>query len=244
MRCGHRGGRRRRVHDFAAGDAVTVIPLDWCERCPACAAGHRHVCQNLVFVGIDATGAMQQSWTVPERLLVRVAAAAWLLEGALSEPVAVAVHDVRRGAVRRGERVLVVGGGPIGLLIACVAAVRHLKRLHSPALQRNVKGYSDETISGPDGHDTEVCALASAQESTGQRVVVPARNTTHPRVVKASLLNSGITVKTHAGKDVIVESTRFFRERDRERTRERAPRRNAAHRPPLSAVSASRKRIT
>ena len=110
------------VHDFAAGDAVTAIPLDWCERCPACAAGHRHVCQNLVFVGIDATGAMQQSWTVPERLLVRLPPPLGLLEGALSEPVAVAVHDVRRGAVRRGERVLVVGGGPIGLLIACVAA--------------------------------------------------------------------------------------------------------------------------
>src|SRR3954469_12566636 len=70
-----------------------------------------------------------------------------------------------------------------------------------------------------------LCALASAQESTGQRVVVPARNTTHPRVVKASLLNSGITVKTHAGKDVIVESvaSTSTRERDRGRTRERAP---------------------
>ena len=64
-----------------------------------------------------------------------------------------------------------------------------------------------------------VCALGYAQESTGQRVVVPARNTTHPRLVKVSLLNSGITVKTHTGKDVIVEST----ERDRERTRERTP---------------------
>src|SRR5947199_8443487 len=64
-----------------------------------------------------------------------------------------------------------------------------------------------------------VCALGYAQESTGQRVVVPARNTTHPRLVKVSLLNSGITVKTHTGKDVIVEST----ERERERNRERTP---------------------
>src|SRR3954466_11511376 len=66
-----------------------------------------------------------------------------------------------------------------------------------------------------------VCALGYAQESTGQRVVVPARNTTHPRVVKAALVNSGITIKTHTGKDVIVESAEAGSSRERERARER-----------------------
>lgn len=107
---------------WSPGDRVTVMPLEWCGRCAACAAGHRHVCQNLVFAGIDSDGAMQQNWTVPERLLVRLPPSLGLKSGALAEPVSVAVHDVRRGAVARGERVLVVGGGPIGLLIACVAA--------------------------------------------------------------------------------------------------------------------------
>ena len=110
------------VSGFRPGDRVTVMPLDWCGRCPACLAGHQHVCQNLVFVGIDAEGAMQESWTVPEHLLVRLPPSLPLQHGALSEPLAVAVHDVRRGAVQPGERVLVVGGGPIGILIACVAA--------------------------------------------------------------------------------------------------------------------------
>jgi 2-desacetyl-2-hydroxyethyl bacteriochlorophyllide A dehydrogenase len=110
------------VSGWAPGDAVTVMPLDWCGTCPACRAGHQHVCQNLVFVGIDAAGAMQQAWTVPERLLVRLPSGIGLEQAALTEPAAVAVHDVRRGAVARGERVLVVGGGPIGLLIASVAS--------------------------------------------------------------------------------------------------------------------------
>ncbi len=110
------------VSAYAVGDKVTVMPLDWDGTCPACLAGNQHVCQNLVFVGIDAPGAMQQSWTVPERLLVRLPQELGLREAALSEPLAVAVHDVRRGRVRSGERVLVVGGGPIGLLIAQVAA--------------------------------------------------------------------------------------------------------------------------
>jgi (R,R)-butanediol dehydrogenase / meso-butanediol dehydrogenase / diacetyl reductase len=109
------------VADWAPGERVTIMPLDWCGTCPACRAGHQHVCQNLVFVGIDAAGAMQQSWTVPERLLVRLPADLPLDQAALTEPVAVAVHDVRRAGLRGGERALVVGGGPIGMLIAAVA---------------------------------------------------------------------------------------------------------------------------
>lgn len=62
--------------------------------------------------------------------------------------------------------------------------------------------------------------FAPAQESTGQRVVVPARNTSRPRVLKASILNAGITVKTHSGTDVIVETAEPTTPR-RVRTRER-----------------------
>jgi (R,R)-butanediol dehydrogenase / meso-butanediol dehydrogenase / diacetyl reductase len=110
------------VADWAPGERVTIMPLDWCGTCPACRAGHQHVCQNLVFVGIDAAGAMQQSWTVPERLLVRLPADLPLDQAALTEPVAVAVHDVRRAGLSAGDRAFVVGGGPIGMLIASVAA--------------------------------------------------------------------------------------------------------------------------
>jgi DUF4097 and DUF4098 domain-containing protein YvlB len=50
-----------------------------------------------------------------------------------------------------------------------------------------------------------VCAAGIAQDSSGDRIVVPARNSSHPRVVSCSLLNGAITVKTHAGNEVIVE---------------------------------------
>jgi (R,R)-butanediol dehydrogenase/meso-butanediol dehydrogenase/diacetyl reductase len=106
------------------GDCVTVMPLRWCGSCAACCAGHRHICQNLVFVGIDAPGALQQSWTVEQELIVRLPERLRLDHAALTEPVAVAVHDVRRAGVRAGDRALVVGGGPIGLLIAMVATAQ------------------------------------------------------------------------------------------------------------------------
>jgi 2-desacetyl-2-hydroxyethyl bacteriochlorophyllide A dehydrogenase len=109
------------VEGWALGDPVTVMPLDWCGRCPACRAGHSHVCHDLNFVGIDSAGSMQGSWTVPVQLLVRLPDELPLPHGALVEPTAVAVHDVRRGGVRAGEKVVVVGAGPVGMLIALVA---------------------------------------------------------------------------------------------------------------------------
>ncbi|MGH6655310.1 MAG: zinc-dependent alcohol dehydrogenase [Actinocrinis sp.] len=109
------------VDGWRAGQPVTVMPLDWCGECPACRAGHTHICHRLVFLGIDAPGSLQNTWIVPARALVALPDGLSLEHAALVEPTAVAVHDVRRAEVQRGEKVLVVGGGPIGVLIALVA---------------------------------------------------------------------------------------------------------------------------
>ena len=109
------------VDGWSVGDHVTVMPLSWCGHCPACRAGHSHICHNLNFLGIDSPGSMQPSWVVPADVLVALPSDLPPEVGALVEPTAVAVHDVRRSDLRPGEKTLVVGGGPIGLLVACVA---------------------------------------------------------------------------------------------------------------------------
>jgi (R,R)-butanediol dehydrogenase / meso-butanediol dehydrogenase / diacetyl reductase len=109
------------VAGWAEGDRVTVNPLDWCGTCPACVAGHTHICHDLRVMGYAFPGAMQSRVTVPARSLVRLPVGIDLELAALVEPTAVAVHDVRRAELRPGERALVVGGGPIGVLIALVA---------------------------------------------------------------------------------------------------------------------------
>jgi 2-desacetyl-2-hydroxyethyl bacteriochlorophyllide A dehydrogenase len=109
------------VRGWAVGDQVTVMPLDSCGHCPACSRGFSHVCQRLNFMGIDSNGSMQSSWTVPAGMLVRVPPELPLQLAALIEPTAVAVHDVRRGDVRPGDKAVVVGGGPVGLLVALAA---------------------------------------------------------------------------------------------------------------------------
>lgn len=109
------------VEGFAPGDAVAVMPLAPCGNCPACAAGHSHICQNLNFLGIDTPGAFQQYWTVPAYTLHKLPPALSLQHGALIEPLAVACHDVRLADVQAGDKVVVIGGGPIGMLVALVA---------------------------------------------------------------------------------------------------------------------------
>lgn len=103
------------------GDRVVVEPTVSCGRCLACRRGHRHVCERLNFMGVDSWGAFQEYWCVPQDRLHRIPDALDDVEGALVEPLAVAVHDVRRAPMEVGDRALVIGGGPIGLLVALVA---------------------------------------------------------------------------------------------------------------------------
>ncbi|MGZ0712332.1 zinc-dependent alcohol dehydrogenase (plasmid) [Coraliomargarita sp. W4R53] len=109
------------IDGWTVGDGVTVMPLSWDGTCPACLAGNSHICQNLDFIGIDSPGSLQALWNVPVETLVALPAGLRLDHAALVEPAAVAVHDVRRAQISGGEKVVVIGGGPIGVLIASVA---------------------------------------------------------------------------------------------------------------------------
>ncbi|MEY8099656.1 zinc-binding dehydrogenase [Falsihalocynthiibacter sp. S25ZX9] len=109
------------VANLKVGQHMVVRPLAHCGDCPACNAGHEHVCHKLEFIGIDSAGAFQQKWNVPAHTIHVLPADLNLSHAALIEPLAVACHDVSRGKVQPGEDVLVIGGGPIGMLVAMTA---------------------------------------------------------------------------------------------------------------------------
>lgn len=109
------------VSKFDIGDRVVVRPLDYCGECPACREGHSHVCHHLKFMGVDSPGAFQNYWTVKARVLHKLPESVSLQLGALIEPLAVACHDVSRSRLQAGEKAVVIGGGPIGQLVAHVA---------------------------------------------------------------------------------------------------------------------------
>lgn len=103
------------LHD---GTPVAIEPIAPCGDCPPCTRGDYHLCHlgASVVMGVGRDGGMAERCLVPESSLVRLPAGIALGDACLVEPLAVAVHGVRRGRVAPGQRTCVVGGGSIGQL--------------------------------------------------------------------------------------------------------------------------------
>ncbi|WP_298319475.1 alcohol dehydrogenase catalytic domain-containing protein [uncultured Aquimarina sp.] len=108
------------VSGYKVGDKIVVRPLDDRKVKPS-DKGFNHICEELKFIGIDSPGAMQEYWNVPAFTLHKLKADTDLKLAALIEPLSVATHDVRLSGLVKGETAIVLGGGPIGLLVAMVA---------------------------------------------------------------------------------------------------------------------------
>jgi (R,R)-butanediol dehydrogenase/meso-butanediol dehydrogenase/diacetyl reductase len=118
------------VEGLAPGDLVAADSRVRCGRCPACRDGLGQVCEALGFVGEVCDGGFAEAVQLPAALLVRHDPALPARVAAMAEPLAVALHAVRRLAPRSGEPVLVVGCGTIGGLAALLLARLH----HGPLL--------------------------------------------------------------------------------------------------------------
>ncbi|MGP3770332.1 NAD(P)-dependent alcohol dehydrogenase [Streptomyces sp. SDT5-1] len=106
-----------------AGTPVAIEPAHPCGRCALCRAGRYNLCpQGTCFGSPPTDGALTELVAVPRDFVHPLPDGMDVKLGALVEPLAVAVHAVRRAAVEPGQRVLVTGAGPIGVLVAQVAA--------------------------------------------------------------------------------------------------------------------------
>jgi len=104
------------------GQRVAVDPAIPCWRCDRCEAGHPNLCRHLRFMGLyPDDGALQERVRVPARGCFPLPDALTLDEGALLEPLGVALHAVDLGKLRVAQSVAVLGCGPIGLLILRLA---------------------------------------------------------------------------------------------------------------------------
>jgi (R,R)-butanediol dehydrogenase/meso-butanediol dehydrogenase/diacetyl reductase len=108
-------------NDFRTGDRVTVEPYLTCGKCAPCKSGQYHVCSTLRCIGIDRNGGFAEYVVVPVDRLHLLPDNLSDEEAALTEPLAVAVHTVRRSDLKVGDSVAILGAGPIGLLIGLVA---------------------------------------------------------------------------------------------------------------------------
>lgn len=99
---------------FSPGDPVTFIPYFHCGECNACLQGKTNCCVKMQVCGVHVDGGMRELLQVPSAALVKHPGLS-LDELALTEPLAIGAHGIRRGGVQPGESVLIVGAGPIGL---------------------------------------------------------------------------------------------------------------------------------
>ena len=96
------------------GDIVSVIPLMGCGECESCQRGELAWCSRF---GLQGGGYAEYAVTRPNQC-VKLPKTASLADGAIIEPLAVALHGVNLAGIRSGDRVLVLGAGPIGLAVA------------------------------------------------------------------------------------------------------------------------------
>jgi (R,R)-butanediol dehydrogenase / meso-butanediol dehydrogenase / diacetyl reductase len=96
------------------GDLVSVIPLISCGHCASCRAGEVAWCDHF---GLQGGGYAEFAITRPNQC-IRLPASASLADGAIVEPLAVALHGVNMAGVKSGDKVLILGAGPIGLAVA------------------------------------------------------------------------------------------------------------------------------
>lgn len=109
------------------GQLVTVEPLLRCGKCYPCRQGRYNCCVHLKVMGVHADGAMCEYVRVPERLVYPLPEKIPADQAALCEPVAVACQAVKRARVVSEDAVLVIGAGPIGLLVVQVARAQGAK---------------------------------------------------------------------------------------------------------------------
>lgn len=108
---------------LAPGDPVYVMPYLSCGDCVACRQGKTNCCVNIQVLGVHRDGAFTEYLSVPQRF-VHKAEGVTLDQAAMVEFLAIGAHAARRADVHPGQRVLVVGAGPIGMAAMIFCGLR------------------------------------------------------------------------------------------------------------------------
>jgi alcohol dehydrogenase len=102
------------VTNVAPGDRCSVEPYMNCQQCYPCRRGSTNCCENLKVLGVMTDGGMRERFIVPARKLHKSTKLTFE-QLALVETLAIGCHAVNRGAPQKGDNVLIIGAGPIGL---------------------------------------------------------------------------------------------------------------------------------
>jgi L-iditol 2-dehydrogenase len=192
--------------DWVVGDRVAVEPHMGCGVCAYCGRGQYHECPEKRFIGVgDWIGAFAEYVVAAGCMCHRMPADMPYDEGAALEPFCVGLHAARRAQVQLGDRVVILGGGTIGLmtlLAASLAGPECLLLSEPSAAKRAVASAWGAVTIDPRAQDV-IREIQDATEGLGADVVFVA-------VSVPDVLRQGLEVCRRIGKLVIVAS--FFDE--------------------------------
>lgn len=109
------------VDDRRIGERVAIEPISSCGDCALCAAGQDSICRETQLYGVHRPGGLSEHIVVPADRTYSLPGDIDPAVGALAEPIAVAVHGLSRGGFEKGQRVLVLGSGTVGLVTLIAA---------------------------------------------------------------------------------------------------------------------------
>ena len=109
------------VTGFTVGQKVTIQPQVVCGKCWPCRHGKYNLCEELKVMGFQTTGVASHYFAVDAKKVTPLPEGMSFDEGAMIEPLAVAVHAVRQAGDVAGKDICVLGAGPIGILVAQAA---------------------------------------------------------------------------------------------------------------------------
>lgn len=110
------------VTTLKVGDRVALEPGYPCRHCEPCLSGHYNLCPEMAFAATPPyDGTLTGFWKAPSDFCYKLPDNVSTQEGALIEPLAVAVHITKQAEIKPGQSVVVMGAGPVGLLCAAVA---------------------------------------------------------------------------------------------------------------------------
>ncbi|KAK2745194.1 hypothetical protein FQN55_006319 [Onygenales sp. PD_40] len=135
------------VTSLRAGDRVALEPGTPCRRCEPCMSGKYNLCLHMRFAATPPyDGTLAKYYILPEDFCYKLPEHVGLDEGALMEPLGVAVHITKQGSIVPGDTVVVFGAGPVGLLCVAVARAFGASKVIAVDIQPNrlefAKGYA------------------------------------------------------------------------------------------------------
>lgn len=185
------------VDGLTPGTPVVVEPFIGCGTCYPCRVGRPNCCRRLEIIGLHRPGGFAEYVVAPVRNVHRVPEGLEPERAALTEPVAIAVHACRRGAVGPDDLVLVLGCGPIGLALIEVAQARGARVLATDVVEDRREAARELGAEILPPGEALLGALLDRTEGEGAPVVIEA--TGNPKAMEQTM-----SLVAPAGRIVIV----------------------------------------